>query len=62
VPSLHPEDDVIRLHAEMLKNKYDIKFAPESLAAQFSWEGNGKYPYYRGSFGFHGASNVNMFL
>lgn len=50
----HPEDAMIRLFRPGLEDE-GIKFAPEELAAKFSWERNGKYTEYKGSFGFHGT-------
>jgi hypothetical protein len=51
-----PEDDVLcRAFRKDFEAK-GIKWAPENIAAQFSWEGNIKYPVYGGSFGFHGKS------
>jgi len=51
----HPEDDMIcrKYRDELERNGF--RFAPENLAAKFSWEGNPKYPKYNGSFGFHGG-------
>jgi len=50
----HPEDAMIRLFRPGLEAE-GIKFAPEELAARFSWEHNGKYEVYNNSFGFHGT-------
>lgn len=50
----HPEDDRICRQYRPELEAAGFRFAPEHLAARFSWEGNGKYPKYNGSFGFHG--------
>ncbi len=55
---VHPEDVAINKCRPYLEIKHGIKFAPEQVAARFSWEGNGKFPEYKGSFGFHGKSNI----
>lgn len=54
---VHPEDDSIcRFYHDKLVNDFGIRFAPESVAAKFSWEGNGKYPAFKNdTFGFHGG-------
>ena len=59
---VHPEDVAINRCRTYLEQKFGVIFAPEDVAARFSWEGNGKYPEYNGSFGFHGKSNIQMFL
>lgn len=56
-----PEDDVISRRYRHDLEKMGLKWAPEELAARFSWEGNAKYPRYNGSFGFHGKSNIKLF-
>lgn len=56
----HPEDHhICRTYHKYLVKRYDIKFAPVSIADKFSVEGwNIKKPY-AGQFGFHGSS-VNL--
>lgn len=54
ITDCHPEDGMIREHRQELE-AMGIKFAPEEIAARFSWEHNGKYEVYKGSFGFHGT-------
>lgn len=56
-----PEDDVLCRRYRREFEAMGFKWAPEHLAARFSWEGNAKYPRYNGSFGFHGRSNVKLF-
>ena len=53
---LHPEDDFIcRKLRFLLKTEFNIKFAPEEIAAKFSYEPNKKYPkFLNNTFGFHG--------
>lgn len=58
----HPEDAAIRENKVYLETVHGIKIAPESLAAQFSWEENPKYPRYAGAFGFHGKTPNQTFL
>jgi hypothetical protein len=55
----HPEDDIIcRENRELLEKKYNIKFAPEKLAKQFSFEPSSKDAKFKNdSFGFHGIAN-----
>lgn len=55
IKTKHPEDEVIcRIYGKYLK-KAGFKFAPESIADQFSFEAYGKRSNeYKGSFGFHG--------
>lgn len=54
----HPEDDrICRTHRKTLEDFYQIKFAPEGIAAKFSFEPNHKYNTYNNdTFGFHGIS------
>ncbi len=51
----HPEDDMICRKYRKALELEGFKFAPEDLAARFSWESNPKYPHYNGAFGFHGG-------
>ena len=52
IQSCHPEDEVIgRLYRDYLESKYQIAFAPESIASKFSFEL--KEPTQQ-TFGFHG--------
>ena len=55
----HPEDDVIcRGNRQLLESK-GIKFAPEDIAKQFSYEPNNKRePFTNHTFGFHGLGNL----
>lgn len=55
----HPEDVAINKCRSYMEIKHGVKFAPEDVASRFSWEGNSKFPEYRGSFGFHGKSNIS---
>lgn len=51
----HPEDEKIcRTYRKQLE-QHGIKFAPESLAAKFSFEGYQQTGMYTNQFGFHGA-------
>jgi hypothetical protein len=57
----HPEDDKIgRSYRQQLERVYKIKFAPEEVAAEFSWEPNAKYrlPVTDKPFGFHGIPDM----
>jgi hypothetical protein len=50
----HPHD--LRTCRELrgLYTAMGLTFAPDSVAARFSWECNGTYPHYNGAFGAHG--------
>jgi hypothetical protein len=58
----HPEDHIIgRVYRKYLEDNYDIKFAPEEVANQFSIEAYGSHVFaggnkYCGSFGYHGGN------
>ena len=56
----HPEDDSIcRKQRDWLEYIHKIKFAPEELAARFSFEKNGKYREFKNdTFGFHGLKHL----
>lgn len=54
IKKTHPEDHVIgRTYRKYLEERYDIKFAPESVAERFSIEGHRGDRFYSGQFGFH---------
>jgi hypothetical protein len=54
IKNYHPEDLMICRVYKHLLEKEGIKFAPEELAAKFSFEGNQKYGHkWNGQFGFH---------
>ena len=56
----HPEDDSIcRKERDWLEQYYEIEFAPEEVAAKFSFEKNGKYYEFKNNtFGFHGLKHL----
>jgi len=51
---------ICRKHRPRLEAEHGIVFAPEEVAARFSWEPNEKYqsPHPDGTFGFHGRPEV----
>ncbi len=56
----HPEDHVIcRKYRESFEKGFDIKFAPEELAAKFSFEGWNQQGVWSGQFGFHSHRAFN---
>lgn len=58
VAEYHPEDEAIgRRYRPLLESQHGIRFAPESLAARFSFEAT--YPT-ESTFGFHGLFNMWM--
>lgn len=60
IADLDPEDEAIgRRYRTLLESKYGIRFAPEEIAAAFSFETT--YPKSR-TFGFHGLFNMWMVL
>lgn len=56
----NPEDDFIcRQIDHYLSKGYEIKYAPEEIAAKFSFEPNQKYPVFKNdTFGFHGVPKL----
>jgi hypothetical protein len=58
--SNHPEDDIIcRGSRSLFESVHNIKYAPESVAAAFSFEPNGKYSIFNNNtFGFHGIPDL----
>jgi hypothetical protein len=58
----HPEDECIcRTYRQNLERYYDIHFAPEALAATFSYEPHHpfeKYSFNDNTFGFHGIPDL----
>lgn len=53
-PVTHPEDHVIcRIHRREFEEQ-GVKFAPDELAAKFSFEGANQFGQWAGQFGFHG--------
>jgi len=60
----HPEDECIcRRYRRFLEQHFDIRFAPESLAATFSFEPHApfsKYEFNDNTFGFHGIPELIM--
>jgi len=57
-PACHPEDNFICRHnRKLLEKEFGIKYAPEIIARQFSFEPNGKRGSFKNdSFGFHGLA------
>ena len=59
-PEVHPEDHrICQLYRPRLERDFGIRFAPEDLAARFSWE-TGEPP--GPSFGFHAFFNFHRVL
>jgi hypothetical protein len=56
-----PEDDKLCRQWRNMLELNGIRFAPEDLAARFSWEKNPKYPYYTGQFGIHGKHTIDAY-
>lgn len=56
----HPEDTCIaRTHRTQLEERWCIRFADEAMAHRFAFERHKRHPT---SFGFHGLSNMALFL
>ena len=60
IKTYHPEDDrICREYGSMLKHDAGINFAPEHIAAKFSFEPNNKYKEFKNNtFGFHGIGQL----
>lgn len=60
-PEIEPVIDedfyLCRIKKEYLESKHGIRFAPEELAARFSWETTEKRPEYNGAFSFHNPAS-----
>lgn len=58
-PVAHPEDDTLcHIYRTELESKHDFRWAPLSVATQFSFERESLHP----TFGFHGIFNVPKVL
>ncbi len=57
---INPEDVFISKFARLYLEQAGMVFAPESVASQFSFEGNERGVFWNGQFGFHGINYTDI--